>query len=101
MIQWLKDTIEEDISRHAIVFFVFVCLCTFVVLIYYFIWNSGDDHKTELQSEIPDLMQNDSINYKGFFGSGENITFYVLTENNKFVEVNESVWNQLTWVIVK
>jgi hypothetical protein len=46
-------------------------------------------------------MKNDSISYKGFFDGGDDITFYILTKNNKFIEVNESVWNELTWITVK
>ena len=70
-----------------------------VIFIVASVFLKSSDNKSKIEhSLIPSINNSESVEHKGFFG---NMEFYVITDDNKFIEVNNSVFNQLTWITIK
>jgi hypothetical protein len=82
-----------------------ICVLGFLgfVLVTIIVGDNREANRQDISSHalISQLNQTDLVSSKSIVGVDGNITYYVITSRNQFIEVNQSVWNQLDWVVAK
>ena len=93
--------VKKPTKLYREIFYIVISAVFLGVII--FVIASGILKSSSNESKIEHILilsmnSSESVKYKGF---SDDMEFYVVTDDNKLIVVNNSVWNQLTWITIK